>query len=123
MLFRTLGSAMLVLAVCTLGLQAQAQKDGKKDVKVEGKEVVGKIKSVNVEKSDFTLTLGDGKDRTFHVTKDTEFVGPRGGVSKDGLKDDRMVKGSEVAVKVAGDNKTAREVKLPIRKKAEKDKK
>ena len=116
MLFRTLGSALLVLTLCSLGFHAQAQGD--KTLK----EVVGTIKSVNLEKSDFTLSIPDSKDRTFHVTKDTKFVGPKGGVSDDGLKDDRMAKGNEVTVLVAGDNKTAREVRLPFRKKpVEKD--
>jgi hypothetical protein len=110
---------MMILTLVTLGLQIQAQD--KKDTK----EIVGKVKSVDIEKQDFIITLSDGKERKFHVTKDTKFVGPKGGVSDEGLKDDRMAKGYEVKVVAAGDNKTAREVKLPYGKKDEekKDKK
>jgi hypothetical protein len=110
MLVRTLGSTIVMLAVCTLGLQAEAQKDSK--------EIIGKVKSVNVEKSIFTITT-DGKDRTFTVTTDTTFLGPKGGVSEDGLKDDRMATGNEVKVIPASDTKSAKEVRLSIRKKAE----
>jgi hypothetical protein len=34
----------------------------------------------------------------FTVRKVTKFIGPKGGISKDGLKDDRMVKGNVVKV-------------------------
>jgi len=84
-------------------------------IRAQDKEYTGKVKAVDAAKSTFTITAKDGKDMTFLVTKDTKFVGPRGGVSKEGLKDDRMVKGNEVAVKSA-DGKTAKEVKLPVRK-------
>ncbi|HYT88058.1 MAG TPA: hypothetical protein VEL76_05010 [Gemmataceae bacterium] len=112
---RLLGCTLLGLALCAGALPAQGGKDGK--------EVVGKIKEVQLAKKAFTITLESGKERTFLVNDDTRFVGPKGGVSAEGLKDDRMVKGNEVKVVPAADNKTAKEVKLPIRKKADKDKK
>lgn len=116
---RLLGCAVLGLVVCAASLPAQG---GKKDTK-DAKEVVGKVKEVLVAKKSFTITLAGGKDRTFLVNDATKFVGPRGGVSPDGLKDDRLAKGNEVKVIPAADDKTAKEVKLPFRKKAEKDKK
>jgi hypothetical protein len=113
-MFRALGCSVIVLALGVVGLEAQAGKGGK--------EVEGTVKQVDAAKSKFTITLKDGKDRTFEVNKDTKFVGPQGGMSKEGLKDDRMTKGYEVKVVPAADNKTAAEVKLPLRKKKAKDK-
>jgi hypothetical protein len=123
MMLRLLGGAILGLAVCTVGVQGQGDKgvkDGKKDGK--GKEIVGKLKEVSLTKKSFTIVTEDKKERTFLVDKDTKFVGPRGGVSAEGLKDDRMAKGNEVKVVAAPDNKTAKEVRLPFRKKATKAK-
>src|SRR5262245_39691902 len=110
-MYRLLGCALLGLAVCAAGLAAQGEK-----------EVVGKVKAVDLKKQSVTLTTEGGKDRAFRVDEKTRFVGPRGGVSKDGLKDDRLAKGSEVKVTPAPDGKTAREVRLPVRKKAEQGK-
>src|SRR5262249_11472447 len=126
-MLRMLGCALLGLAACTAALDAQGDKGKDKDKKKEG--VVGKVKAVDYVKESFTITImvegaKVGKDRTFLVGKDTKFIGPKGGVSADGLKDDRMGKGYEVRVIPAKDMKTAKEVHLPYRKKAkDKDKK
>jgi hypothetical protein len=118
-MLRLIGCALLGLAVVTAGVQGQADKagkDAKKDAKA-GMEIVGKVKLVDLTKMSFTITTKDGKDRMFHVTAKTRFVGPKGGASTQGLKDDRMAKGNEVKVTPAADNKMAAEVKLPLRKK------
>ena len=47
---------------------------------------------------------------------ETKFIGPKGGKSDKGIEDDRLVKGAEVKLVVAGNNKTLREVHLPERK-------
>ena len=112
-LLRSVGCGFLLLAVAAM--TGEAGGDKKKDDK---KLVVGDIKSVNLEKSKFTITLESGKDRTFGVTDDTKFIGPKGGKG-DGLKDDRMAKGYEVKVLPSKDGKTALEVHLPFRKKKE----
>jgi len=107
MLSRIVGSCFLVVALGIVGLQAQDKKDA----------VAGKVKLVDIKKSEFVITLKDGKDRTFSVSKETKFIGPQGGVSKKGLKDDRMEPGYEVSVTAGTDGKSAVEVKLPYRKK------
>jgi hypothetical protein len=81
------------------------------------KEVSGTLVKVDVKNSTLTVKTADG-DKTFDVNADTKFVGPKGGVSDAGLKDDRLVKGVELTLVIAGNNKTAREVRLPERKKA-----
>ena len=47
----------------------------------------------------------------------TEFIGPKGRVSDEGINDDRLVKGEELRLVVAGNNRTLREVHLPERSK------
>jgi hypothetical protein len=46
----------------------------------------------------------------------TKFIGPKGGASDARLKDDRLVPGAEVRLVIAGNNRTCREVHLPVRK-------
>ncbi|HEV3237437.1 MAG TPA: hypothetical protein VGZ25_10640 [Gemmataceae bacterium] len=83
------------------------------------KEVTGKLVSVDAKKMVLTVTTENGK-KDYDVNDDTKFIGPKGGKSDKGIKDDRLVKGAELKLIVAGNNKTLREVHLPERK--EKDK-
>jgi hypothetical protein len=130
MLVRTLGLALVALMVGILAVeQANAGKDKKdgKDKKFEIPKdaIAGKLKSVDLKKASFTITLASGKDRSFAVDKATEFYGPKGGdrgTGPDGLKDDTMSAGYEIKVVATKDGKTAKDVYLPVRK-AEKDKK
>lgn len=79
------------------------------------KEVKGKIVKVDVKNNVITVMTDDGK-KDFDVNKDTKFIGPKGGVSDKGIEDDRLEKGAEVKLIVAGNNRTLREVHLPMRK-------
>jgi hypothetical protein len=83
------------------------------------KEVKGTVVKVDLKKSTITVKTDDG-EKTYDINDDTKFLGPKGGVSKEGIKDDRLAPGAEVKLVIAGNNKTAREVHLPERK--EKDK-
>lgn len=56
------------------------------------------------------------------MNDETKFIGPKGGVSDKGIKDDRLVKGAELKLVVAGNNKTLRAVHLSERKAKDKDK-
>jgi hypothetical protein len=80
------------------------------------KEVMGTVVKVDIKNKTLTIKTADG-DKTYDVNDDTKFVGPKGGAADEGLKDDRLVAGAPVKVVVAGNNKTAREVHLPERKK------
>ena len=51
------------------------------------------------------------------ISDDTKFIGPRGGVSDAGIKDDRLKEGAEIKLVISGNNRTVREVHLPERKK------
>ena len=79
------------------------------------KEVKGTVVKVDVKASTLTIKTDDG-EKTYDINDDTKFLGPKGGASKEGIKDDRLAKGAEVKIVVAGNNKTAREVHLPERK-------
>ena len=94
-----------------------AKKDAKdKDAKKEGKEFEGKITKVDVDKGTLSIKGDDGKTLDFKFDDDTKFIGPKGGASESGIKDDRLVKGAEVTLVVAGNNRTIREIRLPERK-------
>src|SRR4051794_23716967 len=80
------------------------------------KEVKGKVVSVNVKQMTITVATDDGKKIDYEVNDETKFLGPKGGASDRGIKDDRLVKGAEVTLLVAGNNRTLREVRLPERK-------
>jgi hypothetical protein len=79
------------------------------------KEVKGTVVKVDLKKNVITVKTGDG-EKNYDVNKDTKFIGPKGGLSDKGIKDDRLVPGAEVTLKVAGNNRTLREVHLPVRK-------
>jgi hypothetical protein len=112
------GFCCLVLGAALLMGSSQTSQGGEdKDKSTDEALVTGKVKIVNLSKKNFTITLENGKERTFAVDKKTKFLGPQGGPSKSGLKDDRMAKGYEVKVLPAKGGKIAKEVRLPYRKK------
>jgi hypothetical protein len=78
------------------------------------KEVKGKVVKVDAGKHTITVQTDDGK-KTYSVNDDTKFLGPKGGKSDAGIKDDRLIKGAEITLVIAGNNRTAREVHLPER--------
>jgi hypothetical protein len=80
------------------------------------KEVKGKLVKVDVDKKVLTINTDDGK-KEYAVSAETKFIGPKGGVSKDGIKDERLVAGAELKLVIAGNNKTVREVHIPEKKK------
>ncbi len=118
MFARSLGFAIVGISLCGLGLHAAG---GGKDKKFEIPKdaIVGTVKSVDKKAPSFTITVKDGKDRTFGVTKETEFWGPKGGdrgTGPKGLEDECMAKGYEVKVAPTKDGKNAKDVYLSVRK-------
>lgn len=79
------------------------------------KEVKGKLVKASVKEMQLVVKTSDG-EKTFDVNDETKFIGPKGGVSKDGIKDERLVKGVELKLLVAGNNRTLREVHIPEKK-------
>lgn len=79
------------------------------------KIVKGTLIKVELKKHQLLLKTDDGK-KTYSVDAKTKFIGPRGGVSDAGIKDDRLKPGAPLELVIAGNNKTLREVHLPERK-------
>jgi hypothetical protein len=85
------------------------------------KEVKGTLVKVNVGDKTLVVKTDDG-EKTYDVNDETKFIGPKGGESKEGLKDERLVKGVELKLVVAGNNKTLREVHIPAKDSKDKPK-
>jgi hypothetical protein len=115
MLRRSVGLfAAVALAGSMLAASAQT-KDKQDDAKKDVKGTKAKIVKVDAGKQVLTVTTETGKKMDVMVGKDTKFIGPRGGVSDEGIKDDRLAVGNEVTLVMAADGKTAKEVHLPYR--------
>lgn len=108
-------TAVAILAFFILAGVASA---GDKDVK-------GVVVKVDLKASTLTIKVADADkgEKTYDINDKTKFIGPKGGASEAGLKDDRLAPGAEVRLVIASNNRTCREVHLPDRKKKEKDKK
>jgi hypothetical protein len=79
------------------------------------KEVTGKVVKVDATKKIIIVKTATG-NKEYTISDDTKFLGPKGGASDKGIKDDRLVAGAQVKLVIAGNNKTVREVHLPERK-------
>jgi hypothetical protein len=116
-MLRRIGSFVIVMLVGGALLAAQDKTDTKK---AEG--IKGTVVKVDVKKKTITFKTEQG-NKTVEVTDDTKFIGPRGGVSDDGINDDRLAKDNEIRVVIKANNRTAATVYLPYRKGEDKDKK
>jgi hypothetical protein len=81
----------------------------------DDKEVKGTVVKVDLKNSTLTVKTAGG-EKTYDVNDKTKFLGPKGGASEAGLKDDRLAVGAEVKLLIAANNKTAHEIHLPDRK-------
>jgi hypothetical protein len=79
------------------------------------KEVMGKLVRVDAAKSQIIVKTDDGT-KTYDVNDETKFIGPKGGQSDKGIKDDRLTTGVDLKLVVAANNKTLREVHIPEKK-------
>ena len=113
-----LGVAMLGMAL----IASAADKDKDKDVKKEGKEVKGEIAKIDKDKMTFKLKTEEGKTVEYKIEESTTFLGPKGGESKEGIKDDRFVVGAPVTVVLSKDGKKVQEIHLPNRNDLPKEK-
>lgn len=101
-MLRHTASALMVLLLVSGGLLAA------------DKTVKATLIKADVKKKILFVKTEDGK-KEFTANSATKFIGPRGGVSDAGIKDDRLKPGVALTLVVAGNNKTLREVHLPER--------
>ena len=72
---------------------------------------------VKVDVKKKLLVVKDGEEKKeYKIDAKTKFLGPKGGLSDAGIKDDRLKPGATLELVIAGNNKTVREVHLPQRK-------
>jgi hypothetical protein len=96
---------------------AGAQETGKQD---PPQGVEAKVVKVDAAKMTAMVELAGGRRQEIRITEKTKFIGPRGGVSDQGIKDDRFVAGAEVRLVLDAAGRTATEVHLPYRKSEDK---
>ena len=112
-----LAGSLLTAAAQDKGKDAKGAQDKGKEVKKVDKGTKATITKIDVDKKTISVTSEDGKKKMdVLVGKDTQFIGPRGGKSEDGIKDDRVTVGNVISVVFDKDGKTAREIHLPVRK-------
>jgi hypothetical protein len=107
----------LLVVLCAGSLVLAQDKDKGKD---KGKKPAGtpaEIVKVDVKGMMLTLKV-DGKEGDYKATKETKFIGPKGG--KATIKDKRLQKG--VMVRIVTDGKTLKEVHIPTVSRKDKDK-
>jgi hypothetical protein len=93
-------------------------KDDKSFKAVKGTLV--KVLSVDVEKLTIQVQTESGKKIELKLDKETKFIGPRGGVSDKGIKDDRLAPGHEIKFVTDAGGKNVTEVHLAYRKRDDK---
>ena len=109
------GAVVLAGSLLTVATAQDAKKDAPKDKKADTKEIKGKITKVDANKMTLSIETEDGKKLDFKVDDDVKFIGPRGGVSKMGIKDDRVKVGAQVTLMTDATGKVLKEVHLPRR--------
>ena len=80
------------------------------------REIKAKVVKVDAKKMQITVETADGK-KTYTISDNTKFFGPRKGISETRLRDDRLTVGAEIKLVIAANNRTVREVHLQERKK------
>jgi hypothetical protein len=83
------------------------------------KEVKARLLKVDIKNKTLIVQTEEGR-KDYTVNDDTKYIGPKGGVSDAGIKDDRLVPGAAITLVIAENNRTVREVHLPVRKKGKK---
>jgi hypothetical protein len=85
--------------------------------------VEARIISVDQAAKHITVQLKTGRKQDLTVTDETEFIGPRGGVSDRGIKDDRVTPGADVTLVFMQSGRVLKEVHLPYRNEIERNEK
>jgi hypothetical protein len=106
-------------------------KDAKKDSPRDAKDAPGAkelpgikatVLKVDVDKGTATVQTEAGKKLELKLGEDVKYIGPRGGVSDKGIKDDRFAAGHEVRIVMDASGKAVKEIHLPYRKSEDKEK-
>jgi hypothetical protein len=85
--------------------------------------VEARIIAVDQAAKHITVQLKAGGKQDLTVTDQTEFIGPRGGVSDRGIKDDRVTAGADVTLVFMQGGHVLKEIHLPYRNDIERNEK
>lgn len=114
-------SAVAVIGLVILGgALARAQDKPADKGEHEPRGHAAKIVKVDPAKLMITVKTEDGKTHELHVTGETKFYGPRGGLSEKGIEDDRVKVGNEIHFWMGKSGRKLEEIYLPVRKGDEK---
>jgi hypothetical protein len=94
------------------------EKDNKSFKDIKG--TLAKVIRVDVEKRTAQVQTEGGKTIELKLDKDVKFIGPRGGVSDAGIKDDRFAAGHEIKIVMDASGKNVTEIHLAYRKREDK---
>jgi hypothetical protein len=86
-----------------------------KEKKPDTREVKAEIVKVDADKKMISVTTDDGRKLDLTITPDVKFVGPRGGVSKEAIKDDRVTPNAQVVLVYDASGKRLQAIRLPVR--------
>src|SRR4051812_16529441 len=106
--------AGLCMVVCVAGLVSAQPKDKDKGGKAtkDAPRVKATIVKVDAPKKMLYVTM-DGKKVDLTVGKDVQFIGPKGGIASQGLKDRRLKPGVVLGLVIDEKSKTLKEVHIP----------
>ncbi len=97
-----------------LGGAAEDRAGPRKDpMRLDEKGVRARVLKVDVDNRTAQVQTEAGEKLEVKIGPEARFIGPKGGVSTKGIKDDRFVAGSDVRLVMEG--QTVKEVHLPFR--------
>jgi hypothetical protein len=107
---------MLLFQSAIFAQNKDTKKEPDKKPTWESDAKIYKITKVDIVKSAIIVTDPDKKELTLNISKDTAFYGPKGGVSKEKIKDDRVAVGKEIQISLGKDGKTVEYIVLAAKK-------
>ncbi|MFL5339317.1 MAG: hypothetical protein ACJ8F7_04040 [Gemmataceae bacterium] len=119
-MFRRTAVAVVGLVILGGALVAHPQDKPADKGEHEPRGHSAKIVKVDPAKLIITVKTEDGKTHELHVTGETKFYGPRGGLSEKGIEDDRVAVGNEIRFWMGKSGRKLEEIHLPVRKGDEK---
>jgi hypothetical protein len=111
-MLRTIAAAFGVVFLTSTLLADDPKTKAKPDAKKVAKETAVTVIKVDADKKTIRVRLLDGRQMDLTVEADTKFMGPKGDMSDQGMKDHRLHAGAPI--KVVMDGESLKEVHLPL---------
>jgi hypothetical protein len=111
-MLRTIGTAFGMVVLVGVLTADEPKSKVKPDAKKVAKETAVTVVKVDADKKTIRVRLVDGRQMDLTVEADTKFMGPKGDMSDQGIKDHRLHAGAPI--KVVMDGESLKEVYLPL---------